>query len=173
MIWGYHHLRKHPHSHIVIYTPFFICFSKHFCLRCCCSTGRQVSKYFFLKDLIVTYITNIFRKTYKLYRDIQKTMSLDKSTQNWLVVSTHLKNISQIGSFPQVGMKIKNIWNHHLGNHGTTKGKIGTRCHCRGHFVGPLPTWTRLSPLSASATRTETPWDDSELGGFQSSGHSA
>ena len=32
----------------------------------------------------------------------------------WLVVSTHLKNISQIGSFPQVGMKIKNIWNHHL-----------------------------------------------------------
>ena len=25
----------------------------------------------------------------------------------WLVVSTHLKNISQIGSFPQVGMKIK------------------------------------------------------------------
>ena len=27
----------------------------------------------------------------------------------WLVVSTHLKNISQIGSFPQVGVKIKNI----------------------------------------------------------------
>ena len=32
----------------------------------------------------------------------------------WLVVSTHLKNISRIGSFPQVGVKIKNIWNHHL-----------------------------------------------------------
>ena len=32
----------------------------------------------------------------------------------WLVVSTHLKNISQIGSFPRIGMKIKNIWNHHL-----------------------------------------------------------
>ena len=31
---------------------------------------------------------------------------------NWLVVSTHLKNISQIGSFPQVGVKIINIWNH-------------------------------------------------------------
>ena len=27
----------------------------------------------------------------------------------WLVVSTHLKNISQIGSSPQVGVKIKNI----------------------------------------------------------------
>ena len=31
----------------------------------------------------------------------------------WLVVSTHLKNISQNGFFPQVGMNIKNIWNHH------------------------------------------------------------
>ena len=30
------------------------------------------------------------------------------------MVSTHLKNISQLGSFSQVGMKIKNIWNHHL-----------------------------------------------------------
>ena len=27
----------------------------------------------------------------------------------WLVVSTHLKNIRQIGSFPQVGVKIKTI----------------------------------------------------------------
>ena len=31
-----------------------------------------------------------------------------------VVVSTHLKNISQIGNLPQVGVKIKNIWNHHL-----------------------------------------------------------
>ena len=31
-----------------------------------------------------------------------------------LVVSAHLKNISQIGSFPQVGVNIKDIWNHHL-----------------------------------------------------------
>ena len=31
-----------------------------------------------------------------------------------MVVSTQLKNISQVGSSPQVGMKIKNIWNHHL-----------------------------------------------------------
>jgi len=29
-----------------------------------------------------------------------------------LVVSTHLKSISQIGSFPQVGVKIENIRNH-------------------------------------------------------------
>ena len=33
---------------------------------------------------------------------------------NWLVVSTPLKNISQIGNLPQVGVKIKNIRNHHL-----------------------------------------------------------
>ena len=31
-----------------------------------------------------------------------------------LVVSTHLKNISQNGSLPQVGLKIRNIWNQHL-----------------------------------------------------------
>ena len=30
--------------------------------------------------------------------------------------TTHLKNISQIGSLPQVGVNINNIWNHHLGN---------------------------------------------------------
>ena len=35
---------------------------------------------------------------------------------NWLVVSTHLKNISQVGHLPQIGVKIKNIWNHHLVN---------------------------------------------------------
>ena len=35
----------------------------------------------------------------------------------WLVVSTPLKNISQNGNLPQIGMKIKNIWNHHLGNY--------------------------------------------------------
>ena len=39
------------------------------------------------------------------------------SDQNWLVVSTHLKNISQIGNLPQIGVKIKNVWNHHLENH--------------------------------------------------------
>ena len=32
----------------------------------------------------------------------------------WLVVSTHLKNMSQTGNLPQVGVKIKNVSNHHL-----------------------------------------------------------
>ena len=28
--------------------------------------------------------------------------------------STHLKNIRQIGNLPQIEVKIKNIWKHHL-----------------------------------------------------------
>ena len=36
---------------------------------------------------------------------LRKTSSLE--VNHWLVVSTPLKNISQIGSFPQVGVKIK------------------------------------------------------------------
>ena len=31
----------------------------------------------------------------------------------WLVVSAPFKNISQIGNLPQIGVKIKNIWQHH------------------------------------------------------------
>ena len=30
-----------------------------------------------------------------------------------MAISTPLKNISQIGNLPQIGMKIKHIWNHH------------------------------------------------------------
>ena len=39
-----------------------------------------------------------------------------KHNQNWLVVSTHLKNISENGNLPQIGVKIKHFWNHHLEN---------------------------------------------------------
>ena len=35
---------------------------------------------------------------------------------NWLVVSTHLKNFSQSGNLPQIGVKKKHVWNHHLDN---------------------------------------------------------
>ena len=34
---------------------------------------------------------------------------------SYLVVSTLLKTISEIGSCLQIGLKITNIWNHHLG----------------------------------------------------------
>ena len=33
------------------------------------------------------------------------------------MVSTHLKNISQNGNLPQIGMKIKNVWNNHPAIH--------------------------------------------------------
>ena len=36
-------------------------------------------------------------------------LNLNMNILIWLVVSTHLKNISQIGSFPQIGVKIKTI----------------------------------------------------------------
>ena len=44
------------------------------------------------------------------------TMDIIKQSKmyHWLVVSTHLKNISQIGNLPQTGVKIKHMWNHHL-----------------------------------------------------------
>ena len=47
-----------------------------------------------------------------------------KTSENQLVVSTHLKHISQIGSFLQVGVKIKNIWNHQLGNNRSILGEL-------------------------------------------------
>ena len=37
----------------------------------------------------------------------------NKNHNNWLVLSTHQKNISQIENLPQIGVNIKNIWNHH------------------------------------------------------------
>ena len=43
------------------------------------------------------------------------TSSILQGEGNYLVVSTHLKNISQNGNLPQIGVIIKNIWNHHLG----------------------------------------------------------
>ena len=46
--------------------------------------------------------------------------------------TTHLKNVSQIGSFPQIGMKINNIWNHQPDIHsislriiGPSNGRVG------------------------------------------------
>ena len=65
--------------------------------------------------------------------------------RNWLVVSTHLKNISQIGNLPQLGVKIKNIWNHHLGKlsrkdiiHGlfwNWQGMTGNKCRSNTVFL--------------------------------------
>ena len=40
---------------------------------------------------------------------IGRILISQKEMNHWLVVSTPLKNISQDGNLPQVGMKIKNI----------------------------------------------------------------
>ena len=49
-------------------------------------------------------------------KNLSRNLHFKKNAVNlyYLVVSTHLKNISQIGWSPQVGVKIKNVWNHHL-----------------------------------------------------------
>ena len=51
-----------------------------------------------------------FQTLYSLICRPRKSMKLYYS----LVVSTHLKNTSQIGHLPQVEVKIENNWNHHL-----------------------------------------------------------
>ena len=37
----------------------------------------------------------------------------NKKTTSWWLNQPNLKNMSQIGSFPQVGVQILNLWNHH------------------------------------------------------------
>ncbi len=48
---------------------------------------------------------------------------------NWLVVSAHLKNISQNGNLPQIGVKIKNIGNHHLVKVRNLRYQLGGPAH--------------------------------------------
>ena len=43
---------------------------------------------------------------------IQSTVEVGSWKIYWLVVSTPLKNISQNGNLPQIGLKIEIIWNH-------------------------------------------------------------
>ena len=47
-------------------------------------------------------------------KDPRWSKSIALKINNWLVVSTPLKNMSQIGNFPRIGVKLKNVWNHHL-----------------------------------------------------------
>ena len=64
-----------------------------------------------------------------LTSDIQKTFTPTHGSTNsseittWLVVSTPLKNIRQIGNLPQIGVNIKNLWNHH-------PATVWARCVC-------------------------------------------
>ena len=56
---------------------------------------------------VIILVTGIWVKgSSKLYR-----------FSSWWFKPSHLKYICQIGSYPQVEVIIKNIWNHHLANH--------------------------------------------------------
>ena len=63
---------------------------------------------------------------------------------NWLVVSAPLKNISQNGNLPQVGVKIKHVWNHHLANLFGIIKTIMTPDLCDVFFPGIPARWPKL-----------------------------
>ena len=44
---------------------------------------------------------------------VEKVPKNKAALTNYLVISTYLKKIHQIGSFPQIGLKIKKLQNHH------------------------------------------------------------
>ena len=64
-----------------------------------------------------------------------------------MVVSTHLKNIREFGSSPQVGMKIKNIWNHHPVSISASLKFEGGAAGSAGRVCGIAPTlWPQVYP---------------------------
>ncbi len=61
------------------------------------------------------------------------TSNIHMYLNTWLVVWTHLKNISRIGHLPQIGVNIKNIWNHQLVlNTHWLKTSLFTTTKCHG-----------------------------------------
>ena len=76
------------------------------------------------------------------------------------MVSTHLKNNSQIGSFPQVRMKIKNIWNHHL----ESRIILNTRFDLNGQQCNASLTWSALFPVQGmGANWSDRTWIELEM----------
>ncbi len=63
----------------------------------------------------------------------------------WLVVSTPLKNISQNGNLPQIGVKIKTVWNHHL----VMDGELATS---RRFFLPPFCVERNVYPFDADGS---------------------
>ena len=69
------------------------------------------------------------------------------------MASTHLKSISQIGNLPQVGVKIKNIWNHHLVTHKKTIWKGSHNPILRGQQQSPCLLTNRIRPCRVPILR--------------------
>ena len=84
---------------------------------------------------------NPFQETLLALDDFPSTSRC--KNKNWLVVSTPLKNISQDGNLPQIGVKIKNIWNHHLGSFPDKP------------FAKPLELWFLLAPWEFAGPQKE------------------
>ena len=62
----------------------------------------------------MSWKTCLCEKTHRSHMRQKKQKRLSCAYVFWLVVEpTHLKNISRNGSFPQVGVNINNVWNHH------------------------------------------------------------
>ena len=80
------------------------------------------------------------------------------------MVSTPLKNISQIGNLPQVGVKIKNVWNHHLVINIDTCNQ--DREHPQWHVAKTnaktpkIPAWQRVFFRGPSINHT---WSESQF----------
>ena len=77
-------------------------------------------------------MVSVRKKKNDLWHKIAGSQNSSERIQ-WLVVSSHLKILySHIGSFPQVGVKIKNIWSHQPVN------QIHDRNHIRSMYVQPI-----------------------------------
>ena len=68
---------------------------------------------------------------------------------NWLVVFRHPfeKYARQIGNLAQIGMKIKNIWNHHLANHADWSSVKNSSNH--GNRMNEQPSIGRMLQMFA------------------------
>ena len=78
------------------------------------------------------------------------------------MVSTHLKNISQNGNLPQIGVKMKNLSNHHPASVLDFPGFRPARKHSpldeHGSLISPAPTgWSCLVSLQRPVRKAPKP----------------
>ncbi len=87
-------------------------------------------------------------------------LKLRELIHDWLVVSTHLKNISQNGNLPQIGMKIKNIWNHHPDDN-MWKVEMVTKLDYLTTWLGNLDLYGAQPQASRSLSLRHFTWQNS------------
>ena len=77
--------------------------------------------------------------------------------QTWLVVSTHLKNMSQNGNLPQIGVKIQSIWNHHPAKHNKQTNKQ-TNKKTNWKDLGSFSSTTNSEQFKSNQCRLSQPF---------------